>query len=94
MREHAHLQHFELLLDSSFICVHEAGQFRQADGGVQLEELLQHRQLALLVHKGHEAPELLPVCLLNNKAAHKYMAQINNLCVLTPTPIRMLTGRK
>ena len=70
MREHAHLQHFELLLDSSFICVHEAGQFRQADGGVQLEELLQHRQLALLVHKGHEAPELLPVCLLSKKAAH------------------------
>ena len=56
----AYLENLELVLDSSLVGVHEGRQLGQADGRVQLQELLQHWHLPLLVHKACEGPPLLP----------------------------------
>lgn len=60
-----HLEEDELGAESGLVEVHEGGQLGQRDGGVQLEQLLEAGQVALLLHQPQEAPQLQPVCLLH-----------------------------
>lgn len=59
-----YLEEHELAAQRSLIHVHEGGQLRQRDGCVQLQQLLEGRQVLLLLHHALEAPKLQPVRLL------------------------------
>lgn len=63
-RQGWHLQQDELGAEGGLVEVHEGGQFGQRDGGVQLQQLLEAGQVALLLHQAQEAPQLQPVRLL------------------------------
>ncbi len=59
-----HLEEDELGAEGGLVEVHEGGELGQRDGRIQLEQLLQAGQVALLLHQAKETPQLQPVRLL------------------------------
>lgn len=53
-----YLEDLQLRAHSGRIHIQQAGQLGQRDGGVQLQQLLEGRQVALLMQESQEAPGL------------------------------------